>query len=66
MFLVNTIYLMIIVFLKLYSDVDDYFGIGVSEGRLKVVISLGWWSAVELISDTEVNDEKIHHVIIHR
>ena len=52
--------------LKVYSNIDDYLGIGVYEGRLKVITSLGWWSEAEIVSDTEVSDKRWHHVVIHR
>ena len=51
---------------QVYSDKDDYLGVGIHNGRLQVLISLGWWDRDELSSLKTVNDGFWHTVEIQR
>ena len=47
--------------------VDDYLGVGLEEGLLKVVWNLGWFSRTELlIPDRNVTDNSWHSIVISR
>ena len=46
---------------------DDYLGIGLEDGLLKVVWNLGWFSRTELIiPDVNVTDNIWHQLTIKR
>lgn len=49
-----------------FSRNDDYLGIGIENGHLKVVWNLGWLSHKKIISEDTFFDNKWHSVIINR
>ena len=49
------------------STLDDYLGLGLEDGLLKIVWNLGWFSRTELvIPDKNVNDTAWHSINISR
>lgn len=47
--------------------VDDYLGVGLEDGLVKVVWNLGWFSRTELlIPDENVTDDSWHAITISR
>ena len=56
-----------ILWLGVDPTADDYLGLGVEAGLLKVVWNLGWFSRTELvIPDTNLTDSSWHRVSLSR
>ena len=56
-----------ILWLGVDPTADDYLGLGVEDGLLKVVWNLGWFSRTELvIPDTNLTDSSWHRVSLSR
>ena len=56
-----------IIWLGVDPTADDYLGLGVEDGLLKVVWNLGWFSRTELvIPDINMTDASWHRVSISR
>ena len=49
-----------------YSDEEDYLGLGLRDGRLRLVWNLGWYSRSEVITSNKYNDGQWHTVLIER
>ena len=49
-----------------YSDEEDYLGLGLRDGRLRLVWNLGWYSRSEVITSNKYNDGQWHNVLIER
>jgi hypothetical protein len=52
-------------FFQVFSEIDDYLGIGLVDGKLHLVWNLGWWSRNEIITGS-ISDGKWHSVIVNR
>ena len=56
-----------IIWLGVDPTADDYLGLGVEDGLLKVVWNLGWFSRTELIiPDINMTDASWHRISISR
>ena len=51
---------------QVYSSTDDYLGIGVRNGKVQVVVSLGYGSMTVLITDVRVDDGQWHSLDLNR
>ncbi|KAI0242857.1 hypothetical protein LSAT2_010870 [Lamellibrachia satsuma] len=51
---------------QVFSQKDDFLAIGLKNGHLKVVVSLGWWTQGDLITRDVVSDGQWHSVIFQR
>lgn len=49
-----------------YSDDEDYFGLGLRDGRVQLVWNLGWYSRSEIITSNRYNDGQWHTILIER
>ena len=56
-----------LVWIGIDPTADDYLGVGLEDGLLKVVWNLGWFSRTELIiPDRNLTDETWHKVHVKR
>ncbi|XP_074657166.1 uncharacterized protein LOC141910330 [Tubulanus polymorphus] len=51
---------------QVYSEKDDYLGVGLRRGRIRVVWDVGWWSQNEVSSIGAVTDGRWYSVVVQR
>ena len=55
-----------IISFQTYSDDEDYLGLGLEAGRIKLVWNLGWYSRSEVLTSIKYNDGHWHTISIER
>ena len=53
-------------FVQVLSQKDDFLAVGLRNGHLKVVVSLGGWTQTDLVTKHSVNDGLWHSVTLQR